>query len=157
MCDSQSASFPEVDVERGDGRGSRAEAAHRRAAWLGPLPTDGLRVVRSGGLACARVRVPEHVCAFKTWKKEAWLHSAVTGWPAPSELAPRGQEEGEASGCCGREDGRLPRPSGRAGARGQNSQTKPAADCLQPVPKAAAARQRSHGGPAGSGQPARHR
>lgn len=47
--------------EGGDGERRRAEAGSppptAGLSWLELLPTDGMRVVRGGGLACARVRV----------------------------------------------------------------------------------------------------
>ena len=73
--------------EGDDGERRRAEAGSSPPtaglSWLELLPTDGMRVVRGGGLACARVHVPEYVCAFKIRKKEAWLHSAARGWQNP--------------------------------------------------------------------------
>lgn len=57
-----------------------------------------------GGLACARVHVPEYVCRFK-YGKGAWLHSAARGWPAPAELVDEDGREGEVRDRRGGEDG----------------------------------------------------
>lgn len=121
-CDSGLSPFHWLAEEGGDGKRRRAEAGSppptAGLSWLELLPTDGMRVVRGGGLACARVHVPEYVCAFKIRKKEAWLHSAARGWPAPSELVWWGREEGEVRGRRGGEDGHLPQRAAGPGPLG---------------------------------------
>lgn len=145
--------FPVAAWEGGGGQskararlGVHAGTARCRAFLAGAAPDRRDARRRAGGSACVRVR--ECVCVSNTKKAAAaaWLRSAAGGWPSSvraSSLRARTTGAGKGARCgagCGGGDGRLPRGRqggrfpGASGRAGPDSQTKPTASGWQPVP-----------------------